>query len=239
MRAILIAGGKGTRLYPYTVNFPKPLVPIGDKPVLEILIRRLRNYGFDHITLCVGHLSGLIEAYFKDGSWLGLKIDYSLEHEPLGTAGPIKLIGGYLPDTFLVANGDLLTDIDFKKIFEMHKKKKADLTVGTYKKEEKIELGVLKIKKGKVVDYLEKPINKYDISMGLYIFSRSVVDFIPLNQRYDMPSLVVELIKNKKNVVSYEHEGYWLDIGRPDDYQKAIEKYTEDPNSFTLDGDTK
>lgn len=232
MRAVLMAGGKGTRLYPYTAVLPKPLVPLGDRPILEILIRRLKEHGFDHITLCVGHLASLIEAYFKDGQWLGVKIDYSFEHEPLGTVGPLTLVED-LPDTFLVANGDLLTDIDFSAMMEFHKKKKALLTVGTYKRMEKIELGILEIEGDQIKRYLEKPTKEFYISSGLYIFDKKVLDLLVKGERNDFPNLVTSLIDQDKKVVPFEIEGFWLDIGRPDDYQKAVEIYTTKPETFT------
>lgn len=231
MRAVLLAGGKGTRLYPYTAIFPKPLMPLVDKPVLEVLIRQLKNHGFDEITLCVGHLSSLIKTYFKNGKSLGVKIDYSLENKPLGTIGPLTLLDD-LPDTFLVANGDLLTNADFSAMVKFHRRKGAVLTIGTHKEERRTEWGVLEIKKDRIVGYREKPLHKFYISAGVYILNKAVLGNLPKNKYFDIPQLVNLLIQKKQNVVSYEIKGYWLDIGKPDDYQKAIEEFSKKRDMF-------
>lgn len=231
MRAVLLAGGKGTRLYPYTAVFPKPLVPLGDKPILEILVRQLRSHGFSHITLCVGHLAYLIKSYFNNGESLDVEIDYSIEKKPLGTVAPLALIKN-LPDTFLVANGDLLTDADFGKMLKNHQKKKAALSVGVYKRHEKIELGVLDVKNDSIVGYREKPEFDFSVSAGLYIFEKRILKYVPRNQYFDFPTLVNVLIKKGEKVIPFEIEGFWLDIGRPDDYQIAIEKYKQQKELF-------
>ncbi len=231
MRAVLLAGGKGTRLYPYTAVFPKPLVPLGDKPIMEIFIRQLKSFGFDHVTICVGHLASLIKTFFKDGKWLGIKIDYSLENEPLGTVGPLALLND-LPETFLVANGDLLTTVDLSEMMKIHKRKGAILTVGIHKQERKIEWGVLEIKRDRIVGYSEKPTQKFYISAGVYILDKSVLKYLPKNKYFDFPQLVNLLIQKEKNIVPYNIRGYWLDIGRPDDYQKALEEFSNRRNIF-------
>jgi NDP-mannose synthase len=231
MRAVILAGGKGTRLYPYTAIFPKPLVPLGDKPILEILIRQLKYSGVDEITLCVGHLAPLIQTFFQDGKWLGVKINYSFENTPLGTVGPLKLIKS-LPDNFIVTNGDLLSDVNFKKIFHFHQRNKADLTIGVYKREEKIDLGVLDISKKKIIGYREKPSYNFYVSTGLYVFSKKILKLVPKDKYFDFPSLVNLLIAENKKVMSYEIKGFWLDIGRPDDYQKAVEKFDKEKELF-------
>jgi NDP-sugar pyrophosphorylase family protein len=207
------------------------LVPLGDKPVMEILIRRLKAHGFKHVTLCVGHLAPLIKSFFNNGKTLGIKIDYSLEKSPLGTVAPISLIKN-LPKTFLVANGDLLTTANFKEMIKLHKKEKAALTVGTYKRHEKIELGVLEIEKNRVVAYKEKPEFDFLVSAGVYIFEKKLLKYIPKNKYFDFPALVNRLIEDKEKVVSYNIDGFWLDIGRPDDYQKAIDEYSKDSEYF-------
>src|SRR5258708_3912652 len=231
MRVILLAGGKGTRLYPYTSVFPKPLMPLGDKPVMEVLIRRLKSYGIDHVTLCVGHLAPLVESFFKDGKWLGVKIDYSMENKPLGTVGPLTLLKD-LPDYFIVTNGDLLTDANFGQMIRLHKKEKADLTIGVYKREERIDLGVLETKGKRITGYKEKPVYNFYVSTGLYVFNKKILEFLPKNEYYDFPTLVNTLLSKKKKIVSYQIKGYWLDIGRPDDYQKAIDKFSNERNGF-------
>ena len=232
MRAILMAGGKGTRLYPYTAVFPKPLVPVGERPILEIIIYQLKYYGFKDITLCVGHLASLVETYFGDGHKLGVKINYSLEDKPLGTIAPLTLLD-HLPENFLVANGDLLVDFDIKKFWEYHKKSKALLSIGTYKRHEKIELGVLDEELGKVVAYREKPEFNFMVSAGIYILNKKILEYVPKNEYFDFPSLVQSLLNDKKNINAYNIEGFWLDIGRADDYQKAIEEFASKENIFS------
>lgn len=231
MKAVLIAGGKGTRLYPYTATFPKPLVPVGNMPIIEILIKQLKAHGFKDITLCVGHLSYLIKSYFGNGKNFGVRINYSEEKKVLGTVAPLSLLKE-LPKTFLVANGDLLTDVNFKKMYQYHKKKKATLTVGVYKRHEKIELGVLDIMNGLITAYREKPIFDFNVSTGVYIFDKSILKYIPKNKYFDFPSLVNKLLTHGKKVIPFEITGYWLDIGMPADYQKAIEKFTNKTNTL-------
>ncbi len=226
-----MAGGKGTRLYPYTAVFPKPLVPVGGKPILEILVHQLRFCGFKDITLCVGHLGNLIETYFGDGSRFGVKIEYSFEDKPMGTIAPLRLIDD-LPGTFLVANGDLLVDLDFRKLWKAHKSSGAILTVGTCIRHEKIELGVLEAEGKMVVSYREKPEFDFRVSTGVYVFSKRVLKYVPRGTYFDFPSLVNKLLKNRQKVMSFDVSGFWLDIGRPDDYQRAIEKFNNDGELF-------
>ena len=222
MKAVLLAGGKGTRLKPYTTTLPKPLVPVGEKAILEILIERLKMAGITEITLCVNHMADLIMAYCGDGSKFGVKIDYSLEEKPLHTVGPVKLIKD-LPDDFLVMNGDLLTDLDFKKLFDYHLQNKALLTVATYNRKEKIDLGVIDIDKEKLVavGFREKPEYDFNVSMGVYVFSKKVLDYVPADTFFGVDSLMLKLLKEKEPIKIYPFDGYWLDIGRPDDYEKA------------------
>lgn len=232
MRAVLLAGGKGTRLYPYTAVFPKPLVPIGDRPVLEILIHQLKFYGFTEITLCVGHLADLLVVYFGDGSKFGVKINYSFEEKPLGTIGPLRLLKD-LPETFLVANGDLLVDTNFREIWNKHNKSKALLTIGTKERNEKIDLGVLETQKDQVVSFKEKPEFTFKVSAGIYIFSKKILNYIPRDSYFDFPGLVQKLLKKNQKICSYNIPGFWLDIGRPDDYQKAIDKFNNGDETFS------
>jgi NDP-sugar pyrophosphorylase family protein len=232
-QAIILAGGKGTRLMPFSATFPKPLVPLGDKPVLEILIRRLASAGFCELVLAVGHLSHLIQAYFGDGSRFGVSITYSLETEPLGTAGPLALID-CLHDHFLVLNGDLLTNLDFNRLEQTLVDSKADLTVATYRKKHQVDLGVLDLDNcGKIVGYNEKPVFDYHISMGAYAFKRTVVtDFLTAGKRTDLPDLVMKLVNGGMAVNTWIHEGFWLDIGRPEDYATAQQMYEKQPDYF-------
>lgn len=225
MQAIILAGGKGTRLAPYTMVFPKPLMPIGDMPILEIVIRQLKKHGFTKIVLAVGYLSGLIEAYFGDGSKWGVQITYSREDQPLGTAGPIALLDD-LDENFLVMNGDLLTNIDYSDLMLHHIESGALSTVSIYTKDVPINLGILELDKdGKIVNYIEKPTLKYKVSMGIYAFNKDIVHFIIRGKYLDLPELIKALIQKNKNVSGYMFEGYWMDIGRHEDYSKVLEEF--------------
>jgi NDP-sugar pyrophosphorylase family protein len=225
MRAVILAGGKGTRLAPLTEVIPKPLVPIGGKPILEIVIRQLQRCGFLHITLAVGYMAELIQAYFQDGSKWGVHIDYSFEDSPLGTAGPLALIGG-LDETFLVMNADVLTNLDYRELIRFHKSHDALATIGAYQRQVTIDLGVI-INNGeyRVQDYVEKPKTTHLVSMGVYIFEPRVLQFVKAKNYLDFPDLVkIVLVKNLP-VNYYPFQGYWLDIGRHEDYQQAAEEY--------------
>ncbi len=232
MQAIILAGGKGTRLKPYTTIFPKPLMPIGDNPILEIIIRQLRTSGFDDIIFTVGHLKELIMAYFGDGSRWDVNISYSVENFPLGTAGPLKLVDK-TDENFLVMNGDVLTDIDYSKFMKFHIESKAVCSIATYQKPVKIDLGVLKTNNdGHIIDYIEKPTLHYQVSMGVYAFKKEVLFFIPDMQYYDFPALILNLIKSQKKVMSYSFSGQWLDIGRQEDYENAVDLFEKNKNAF-------
>lgn len=221
MKAVILAGGIGSRLAPYTTVLPKPLMPLGDKPILEILIRGLKKQDVGEITLSVGYLSSLIMAYLGKGEQLNIPIEYSHESEPLGTAGPLALVEG-LDSTFLAMNGDLLTDLDFRKIIEFHRSNKADVTVGIYGREVNIDFGVIKTDKdNRLTDYIEKPSIQYQVSMGVYVLEPVVLEFIPRNKRFDFPDLIKALLLENKRVCAYVHSGYWLDIGRTEDYLRA------------------
>ncbi len=232
MRAVVLAGGKGTRLAPYTTVLPKPLMPIGEVPILEVVLRQLGHHGFNDVSLAVGYLAELLMAYCGDGSKFGVKLDYSRESQPLGTAGPIALVDR-LKDTFLVMNGDLLTTIDYSKMLAQHRASGAITTVATYAKTVKIDLGVLELsKEGRIVDYIEKPTMHYPVSMGIYLFDARVLSFIPKGERLDLPDLVKKLRAAGEKVMAYKHEGYWLDIGRHDDYQEAVREFEAHRTEF-------
>jgi NDP-sugar pyrophosphorylase family protein len=219
--AVVLVGGRGTRLAPYTADLPKPLVPVGGMPVLEILVRRLHHCGVGRIVMAVGHLSSLIMAHFGDGRRFGVSIEYSLEDMPLGTAGPLSLVQN-LTDPFLVVNGDLLTDLDFRPMIHAHNVCGALATIGLFAREERIELGVIETDdQDRVTGYIEKPTYQYRVSMGAYVFGKGVLPFVPANTRFDLPELVRALIAARKHVAGFEHKGYWLDIGRPEDYERA------------------
>ncbi len=232
MKAVILAGGKGTRLAPYTTILPKPLMPIGDMPIIEIVIRQLAQRGFFDISLAVGHLAELLMAYCGDGSKFGVQIKYSREEQPLGTAGPIALIPD-LTETFLVMNGDLLTTLDYGDMYRYHKRRGAMATLAAYPREVKIDLGVIEFdEENWVRDYIEKPIYNYHVSTGVYIFEPEVLDYLKPNQRLDLPELVMRLKKNHHPVNVYHFSGHWLDIGRPDDYSLAIQEFNDNRSSF-------
>lgn len=229
-QAVVLAGGEGKRLRPYTRILPKPLLPVGNTPILEVLLRQLGAAGITEIILAVGYQADLIKLMVGDGSQWGLKIRYCLETRPLGTAGPLRKIKKLDPD-FLVLNGDLLTDLSFKKITSTHLKEKALLTVATHRRSVKIDYGVLKSENGKISEYREKPVLRYDVSMGIYVFNRAIIKEIPAG-KFDFPDLVKILIRNGKNPMVYPYRGRWYDIGRPDDWEKADRLYARSPHFF-------
>jgi NDP-sugar pyrophosphorylase family protein len=221
MKAVILAGGRGTRLAPYTTVLPKPLMPIGDKPILDIVIRQLRHHGFTELTLAVGYLAELLMAYFGDGERFGVKLAYSHEEQPLGTAGPLSLVPN-LDERFLVMNGDVLTAINYTEMLANHRASGAIGTVAVYPRSVKIDLGVVEYDaQHHLTQYIEKPTQHYRVSMGIYIFEPRVLNFIPKNVRLDLPDLVKQLVAAGETVNCYPYDGYWLDIGRPDDYQQA------------------
>lgn len=232
MRAVILAGGKGTRLAPYTTILPKPLMPIGDMPILEVVIRQLAYHRFDNITLAVGYLAELLRAYCEDGSKYNLKLSYSYEKKPLGTAGPISLIP-HLDETFLVMNGDLLTTLNYSDMLYHHQQSQAIVTLATYQREVKIDLGIIECDTDNwVTNYIEKPTFYYTVSTGIYIFEPAILPYILPNQPLDLPALVLELLKKGEKVNTYPFKGYWLDIGRPEDYQKAIQEFEKHRQEF-------
>jgi len=204
-RAVVLAGGRGARLAPYTTVLPKPLMPVGEMPILEIILHQLRRAGIRHITLAVGHLAALLEAYFGDGARFGVSLDYSYEDEPAGTAGPLALVDG-VDDTFLVMNGDLLTSLDFDDLLRTHRAGGAEVTVGSFEKAVPLDLGVIETDEdGRVTDYIEKPTLTYDVSVGVYAMEPSVLEHIERGERLDLPELVLRLIaagaRDRKSVV--------------------------------------
>ncbi len=222
MRAVILAGGLGTRLRPYTTLIPKPLVPLGGKTsILEVILKQLRSCGFTDVTLAVNHYSNLIMAYFGNGERLGLNIDYSLEDKPLSTIGPLTLINN-LPDDFLVMNGDILCNLDYGQFLRDHCEHNADVSVSVYKRETKIDFGVLKYDDDMILrEFIEKPTYNFDVSMGIYCLSRKVVQEIQVGEPYGFDNLMIDGIENNSNIRIAPFGGYWLDIGRPDDYEYA------------------
>jgi len=235
MHAVILAGGKGTRLRPYTTVLPKPLMPIGDMPILEIVLRQLKNNGFKRITIAVGHLAELLQAFFGNGNRLGLEISYSFEEKPLGTAAPLKLVNN-LPDTFLMMNGDILTDLNFSEFMDYHQQQRSFMTIATYKRSVKVDFGVLESDSdGFLKQYIEKPSLNYNVSMGIYAFQSEVLKYIPENKYFDLPDLVKVLLDEKERIASFPFGGYWLDIGRHDDYAKAIEEFEQKKADFLFE----
>ncbi|MDD3974732.1 MAG: sugar phosphate nucleotidyltransferase, partial [Methanothrix soehngenii] len=224
MKAVILAGGLGTRLKPYTTVFPKPLMPIGESPILEIIIKQLKAKGFNEITLAVGHLSELIMAFFNNGSKYGLKIEYSKEEKKLGTAGGLGLLKNKLEDDFLVMNGDVLTGLDFSEFLEFHKKTGSIATIALNRRHVDIDFGVVELDENRtLIGYIEKPKIDYLVSMGVYAFNESILEYIPSHEYLDIPDLMKRLLSEGEKVNGFIHDGYWLDIGRPDDYIKANE----------------
>jgi NDP-mannose synthase len=232
MQAIILAGGRGTRLRPYTTILPKPLMPIGDYAILEVVLRQLKEAGFREVLVAVGYLGELIEAFLGDGSKWGLEIRYSREDKALGTAGPIALFDG-LEDDFLVMNGDILTNVKFDELYLAHKSKGRLATVSTYAKEVKIDLGVIEVDADdRIAQYIEKPTLFYQVSMGIYIFNRRVLDYIPKGEHLDLPSLIQNIVDDREPVDTALFEGFWLDIGRSEDYEMAIEQFDKLKGEF-------
>jgi NDP-sugar pyrophosphorylase family protein len=226
-RAVILAGGKGTRLRPYTVVLPKPLMPVGEYSILEVIIRQLAHFGIDHITLAVNHQADLLRSYFGDGRRWNVRIEHSLEKDPLGTMGPLRLIDD-LPDNFLVMNGDVLSDLDFRKLVEDHVASGALFTISSKMREQLVDYGVLEVDdQGVLTGFNEKPRLRYEVSMGVYVVSREVLGFIPADRPYGFDTLMLELLAAKKKVMVRRHDGYWLDIGRPDDYMQAIDEFAD------------
>jgi NDP-mannose synthase len=228
MRAVILAGGKGTRLRPYTTLVPKPLVPLGGQySILEVVLMQLAQAGFDHVTLAVNHLSQLIMAYFGDGSRWNLKLDYSLEEVPLSTIGPLTLIDD-LPENFLVMNGDILCDLDYRAFYEQHLKDLSDVSVSVYRRQVKVDFGVLKYGKDLLLEeFQEKPTYDFDVSMGIYCIRKRVIDRLGRGESYGFDALMLDSLKTGMPVRVRPFSGYWLDIGRPDDYEYADEHFEE------------
>lgn len=237
MKAVVLAGGKGTRLAPYTTILPKPLMPIGEMPILEVLLRQMKRAGVNHVVLTVGHLASLLQAYFKDGSQWDLDVTYSSEQKPLGTAGPIAMVQG-LDKTFLVTNGDVLTTLNLKKLIAFHKLKGGIATIAAHRRQVKIDLGVIQWDgDDRIKDYIEKPTNDYTVSMGIYVFEPRVLEYIPVGKYLDFPDLILKLIGNGEQVNGYIFDGYWMDLGRPDDYIQANNDFEKMKHQFLPEDD--
>lgn len=229
-RAVILAGGLGTRLRPYTAVLPKPLMPVGDRPVLDIVIRQLVAAEFKRITIATGYLAELIEAFFGDGGAYGVPIDYFREHEPLGTVGALGYIDG-LDEPFLVMNGDVLSDLQHRRLLEDHVASGAIATIATAKRHVEVPLGVLRFEDPsepeRLTGYVEKPNLDYEASMGVYCFSPKVRSYIEPGERLDFPSIVLRMIEAGETVRAWRTDAYWLDIGQHEDYERAQEEYEQ------------
>lgn len=223
---VIVAGGKGVRLRPYTTVIPKPLVPIGDRySILEIVMLQLAGFGVQRATLAIGHLGHLIRAYVGDGSQWGMEVDYAEETSPLGTAGPALMVLDRLPEHFLLMNGDVLTDLNYADLLRFHIASGAPLTVATYERTYQVDFGVLRIDDGRIVSFTEKPPIDYSVSMGVYAVSKSCLEHYAKGLPYGFDEIMYDLIERKQYPASYKFDGYWLDIGRPDDYDRANEEF--------------
>ena len=228
MEAIILAGGKGTRLAPYTTVFPKPLMPIDGMPILEIVVRQLAHFRIKEIVFTVSQQSEpLLSAYFRDGNQYGVDIRYSKEEKALGTAGPLSIITN-LPETFLVMNGDILTTLNYQKLIGYHRRHKGMVTIAMSQKKVQLELGVMEFNRShQLTRYIEKPTLSYSVSMGIYVFEKKALEWIPSRKFLDFPELIQKLIKQNERVVCYPSNDFWLDIGRHEDYEEAQKKFQE------------
>jgi NDP-sugar pyrophosphorylase family protein len=238
-RAVILAGGLGTRLRPYTLVLPKPLMPIGEYPILEVVVRQLADAGFERITLAVNHQAEIIKAYFQDGTRWRVQIDYTLELFPLGTMGPLKLMDD-LPQNFLVMNGDVLTDLDYRKFYDTHCEENNLFTISSKTRINKIDYGVLEVdSKNILTGFKEKPTESFHVSMGIYMASREILPFIPENKTYGFDQLMLDLLAIGRPANVHPFTGYWLDIGRPDDYESAIDVFSSERSRFLKNEELK
>ena len=226
-RVILMVGGLGTRLRPLTQDTPKPMLKVGNKPILQTIVEKFAEYGFVNITMCVNFNASIIRDYFGDGKEFGVNIDYVLEEKRMGTAGALSLLKERPSEPFFVMNGDLLTNVNFEHIFNYHTLNKATATMCVREYDYEVPYGVVKMNDNKITAIAEKPVQKFFVSAGIYMLSPEILDLIPKNEFYDMPALFEKLIKLSKNVISFPIREYWLDIGRMEEYQRANEEYKE------------
>jgi NDP-mannose synthase len=231
-RAVVLAGGAGTRLRPYTVVLPKPLMPIGDYPILEVIIRQLARQGFTQVTLAVNHQANILKAFFGDGQRWGVHIDYSLERMPKSTIAPLCLIPD-LPEDFLLMNGDVLTDLDLCAFLERHVTDGRLFTIAAARRRQLVDYGVLQIDAARrLTGFSEKPQTEYLVSMGIYAVNRQILEFVPPEAKYGFDDLMKDLLEKDQRVDVEPFGGYWLDIGRPDDYMRAIEEFEQHKPQF-------
>jgi NDP-sugar pyrophosphorylase family protein len=228
-RAVILAGGRGSRLGPYTTVLPKPLLPVGDRAILDVVVHQLRDFGFNDITLAVGYLAHLVRAVMQDGTHHGVTIDYHEEDRPLGTVGALATVDG-LDEPFLVMNGDILTALDYGELLDIHRQSGNLLTIASHRRVVRTEYGVLHLEEGgdeirPITGYEEKPELPFVVSMGVYVMDPRALEYIEADAHLDLPDLVLRLLDAGEPVGSYLFEGYWLDIGRHEDYERAILEY--------------
>jgi NDP-sugar pyrophosphorylase family protein len=228
---VILAGGKGSRLSPYTTVLPKPLLPVGDRAILDVVVHQLRDFGFTDLTLAVGYLAHLVRAVMGDGSRHGVSINYHEEEQPLGTVGPLALLDD-LDDTFLAMNGDVLTALNYADLMDIHRDAGNLLTIASHRRVVRTDYGVLHVGDGArdtqaVIGFEEKPEIPYIVSMGVYVMEPRALDWIERGEYLDLPDLVLRLLEAGEQVGSYLYDGYWLDIGRHEDYEKAIIEFEQ------------
>lgn len=238
MMAVLLAGGRGTRLRPLTVTVPKPLLPIGDESIVEVVLGQLRDAGFDRVVITLGHMARLFAAVIGDGTRWGMRVDFVFEDEPLGTAGPLRMVHD-LDDDFLVMNGDILTTLDYRELVAFHRKKHALGTIAVTHRTVHIDYGVVTaLPDAQLAHYHEKPRIDYAVSMGINVLSRRCLEFIPEARRFDMPDLMMAMHQRERRVFCFGANCYWQDIGRMEDYETACADFQQDPQRFRGTGRT-
>jgi NDP-sugar pyrophosphorylase family protein len=240
MRAVILAGGLGTRLRPYTTIIPKPLVPVGERPILEHILLQLADAGVDHVDLCVSHLGELIQVYFSQSQALPehLELAWHWEDEPLGTAGALRVVPD-LEGTFIAMNGDVLTTLDYRALLDCHRNRGAALTIATHAKRVDIDLGVIDSRDGLVTDYREKPRLDYDVSMGIYVYEASALAHLPESGPCQFPDLVLRLLEAGERVAVFGSDADWYDIGTFGEYERAVTDMTEHPERFRVGAPVK
>lgn len=234
MQALILAGGRGTRLEPYTTVVPKPLMPVGDMPILEIILRQLKRAGVDEVLMAVGYLGQLLQAFFGNGERLGLRIGYSMEDRPRGTAGPIALLADRLGDDFILMNGDLLTTLDYAATVAAHREAAADATIAIHTRQVHVDFGVVEPSPdGRLLRYTEKPTLSYDVSMGINVLrTAAVLPYVTRVDRLDVPELMVQMAADGLVVRCHRSSCFWLDIGRIDDQRAANEIFEQRRSEF-------
>lgn len=235
MRAVILAGGLGTRLRPYTTIIPKPLVPVGDRPVLEHIIRGLAGCGVDRIDVCVGHLGRLIRLYLTQADLpVGVRLAFHWEDQPLGTAGALRAVPD-LDETAIVMNGDVLTNLDYRALVDYHEEQEAALTIAMHAKRVNIDLGVIESTNGVVTDYVEKPQFDYDVSMGVYVYEPRALEYLPPSGPCQFPELVLRLLGEGERIAAYRSEARWYDIGTPSEHERAAADLLRHPEAYDVE----